>query len=159
MKMPFKHFGLSRAATVLMAVLALTACKRQSGESTTTQPALEQVRLGYFANLTHAQAVLGVSSGEFASAVAPAPLKTQVFNAGPSLIEALLAGEIDVGYVGPGPALNAQSRTHGQGIRVVAGAAANGVIIVAREGSGREQRHQYESELRHVRSHFLQLCS
>jgi NitT/TauT family transport system substrate-binding protein len=135
MKMPFKHFGLARAATVLMAVLALTACKRQSGESTTTQPALEQVRLGYFANLTHAQAVLGVSSGEFASAVAPAPLKTQVFNAGPSLIEALLAGEIDVGYVGPGPALNAQSRTHGQGIRVVAGAAANGVIIVAREGS------------------------
>ncbi len=112
---------------------SLTACKRQDGGATGASP--PQVRIGYFANLTHAQAVLGVSSGEFASAVAPASLSTKVFNAGPSLIEALLAGEIDVGYVGPGPALNAQSRTHGQGIRVVAGAAANGVVIVAREGS------------------------
>ena len=94
------------------------------------------VRLGYFANLTHAQAVLGVSSGEFASAIRPSKLETRVFNAGPSLIEAVLANEIDIGYVGPGPALNANERTFGQGIRVVSGAAANGVLIVAREGSG-----------------------
>jgi NitT/TauT family transport system substrate-binding protein len=95
-----------------------------------------QLRLGYFVNLTHAQAVLGVSSGEFAAAIAPAKLTTKVFNAGPSLIEALLAGEIDVGYVGPGPVLSAHARTRGEGIRVISGAAANGVIIVARSGSG-----------------------
>jgi len=94
-----------------------------------------EVRIGYFANLTHAQAVLGVSSGEFASAIAPATLKSQVFNAGPSLIEALFAGEIDIGYVGPGPVLSAHSRSHGQAIRVIAGAAANGVIIVASKDS------------------------
>lgn len=94
------------------------------------------VRLGYFANLTHAQAVLGVSSGEFAAAIRPSRLETRIFNAGPSLIEAVLANEIDIGYVGPGPALNANERTFGQGIRVVSGAAANGVLIVAREGSG-----------------------
>jgi NitT/TauT family transport system substrate-binding protein len=63
-------------------------------------------------------------------------LSTKLFNAGPSLVEALLAGEIDIGYVGPGPALNAQLRTRGRGIRVIAGAAANGVLIVARKGSG-----------------------
>ena len=119
-------------AAVLLTSTAV-GCKRDQTASAGAPPT--QVRLGYFANLTHAQAVLGVSSGEFASAIAPANLKTQVFNAGPSLIEALLAGEIDVAYVGPGPALNAQSVTHGQGIRVVAGAAANGVVIVAREGS------------------------
>lgn len=94
------------------------------------------VRLGYFANLTHAQAVLGVSSGEFATAIKPSILETKVFNAGPSLIEAVLADEIDIGYVGPGPALNANERTFGQGIRVVSGAAANGVLIVARKDSG-----------------------
>jgi len=97
---------------------------------------LKEVRLGYFANLTHAQAVLGVWSGDFATAVTPAQLSTQVFNAGPALIEALLAGEIDVAYVGPGPVLNAQVQTHGQGVRVIAGAASNGVLIVARESSG-----------------------
>jgi NitT/TauT family transport system substrate-binding protein len=93
------------------------------------------VRIGYFANLTHAQAVLGIASKDFENAVAPAKVSTKVFNAGPSLIEALFAGEIDVGYVGPGPALNAHAKSRGQGIRVVAGAAANGVLIVARKDS------------------------
>lgn len=94
-----------------------------------------EVRIGYFANLTHAQAVLGVSSKDFENAVAPARVSTKVFNAGPSLVEALFAGEIDVGYVGPGPALNAHAKSRGQGIRIVAGAAANGVLIVARKDS------------------------
>ena len=97
----------------------------------------KEVRLGYFANLTHAQAVLGVSSGEFEKAVGPSSkFSTKVFNAGPSLIEALFAGEIDIGYVGPGPALTGFDKSHGQGLRVVSGAAANGVVIVARSGSG-----------------------
>lgn len=130
-----------RGLVVLLAAFALAggSCKRDAAQPSQQGGAAAppaQVRLGYFANLTHAQAVLGVSSGEFAGAVAPSAFSTKVFNAGPSLIEALLAGEIDIGYVGPGPALNAQARTRGQGIRVIAGAAANGVLIVAREGSG-----------------------
>src|SRR5207247_8905286 len=95
-----------------------------------------EVRIGYFANLSHAQAVLGVSSGEFERAIAPAKLKTKVFNAGPSLIEALFAGEIDIGYVGPGPALNAHAKGRGEKIRVIAGAADNGVLILARKDAG-----------------------
>jgi len=86
--------------------------------------------------VNHAQAVLGGENGDYAKAVAPATLSTKVFNAGPSLIEALLAGEIDVGYVGPGPALNAHVRSRGASIRVIAGAAANGVLIVARPDTG-----------------------
>lgn len=94
-----------------------------------------EIRLGYFANLTHAQAVLGVSTGDIAAAVAPARLSTKVFNAGPSLIEALFANEIDIAYVGPGPILAANERTAGRGIRVISGSAANGVVIVARADS------------------------
>jgi NitT/TauT family transport system substrate-binding protein len=124
---------LGWAAIVCSVLFAAISCDRQQVKL--SQP-VKQVRVGYFANLTHAQAVLGVSSGEFAKAIQPATLKTQVFNAGPSLIEALLAGEIDIAYVGPGPVLSAQERTHGQGIRVVAGAASNGVVIVASEASG-----------------------
>jgi len=139
-KVPSKNWVHLLVASLAVWALAAGGCKRESGQSqqgqgqAQTPPA--QVRLGYFANLTHAQAVLGVSSKEFEGAVAPSKFNTKVFNAGPSLIEALLAGEIDIGYVGPGPALNAQSKTRGQGIRVIAGAAANGVLIVAREGSG-----------------------
>ena len=47
-----------------------------------------------------------------------------------------MAGEIDIGYVGPGPALNGYLKTNGTGLRVLGGAAANGVLIVARKDSG-----------------------
>jgi NitT/TauT family transport system substrate-binding protein len=106
------------------------ACR---GGSKATQA---KVTIGYFPNLTHAQAVLGVASGDFERAVAPMALSTRLFNAGPSLVEALFAGEIDIGYVGPGPALSAYQKSGGKGLRVVAGAAANGVVVVARKGSG-----------------------
>src|SRR5262249_1732631 len=120
------------AGIVFAALLLSLGCDRtaaSSADSSKVPP--DEVRIGYFANLTHAQAVLGVSSGDFASAVAPAKLSTRVFNAGPSLIEALFGGEIDIGYVGPGPVLAAHAKSRGQAIRVIAGAAANGVVIVA----------------------------
>jgi NitT/TauT family transport system substrate-binding protein len=125
---------------LLLAALAL-GCGREPATSGaaaegTPSPPPAEVRIGYFANLTHAQAVLAVSSGEASSAVAPSKLTTRVFNAGPSLIEALFGDEIDIGYVGPGPVLAAHSKSRGEAIRVIAGAAANGVLIVASKDSG-----------------------
>src|SRR3954465_13963406 len=101
----------------LLLVLALAVGGGGPGSSATTAPPSPagEVRLGYFGNVTHAQAVLGASSGDFAKAVAPAKFSTKVFNAGPSLIEALLTGNIDIGYVGPGPALSANDKSHGEG--------------------------------------------
>src|SRR5580698_10005535 len=88
------------------------------------------VSLGYFPNLTHAQAVLGVASGDFQSALgADTQLTTKKFNAGPELISALRGGDIDIAYMGPGPALTEWAQTGGKEIRVVAGAAADGVVI------------------------------
>jgi NitT/TauT family transport system substrate-binding protein len=116
------------------AMVWATGCDRQSGGGP-AKPVTE-VRLGFFPNVTHAQAVLGVASGDFARAVGPAKLTPMQFNAGPSLIEALNAKQIDVGYVGPGPVITAWAKSHGEGIRVVSGAAADGVVIVARAGSG-----------------------
>ena len=106
-----------------------------------TASASGQVRLGYFANVTHAQAVLGTANGDFRRAVLPARFSTKVFSAGPSLIEALFAREIDVGYVGPGPVISAFARSKGRGISVISGSAANGVLIVARKDAGIRSVH------------------
>jgi NitT/TauT family transport system substrate-binding protein len=117
----------------------LIGCDKSQSQSSQTQsapPPLAELRLGYFANVTHAQAVLGVASGEFQSALGQTQLTPKVFNAGPELITALNAGAIDIGYVGPGPVLSADVSSRGQGIRVIAGAAANGVVIVASKDSG-----------------------
>jgi NitT/TauT family transport system substrate-binding protein len=124
---------MSRPWIVFAALWLATGC--QNGG--TSGPAT--IRLGYFANLTHAQAVLAVESGDLAAAIAPARLQTRLFNAGPSLVEALFGGEIDVGYIGPGPAISAHSRSRGRGVLVVAGAAANGALIVARRDAGIER--------------------
>jgi len=118
----------------------LAACNKSPDQSSPAQaaapPPLAEVRLGYFANITHAQAVLGVASGEFQAALGQTKLTTKVFNAGPELITALNAGAIDVGYVGPGQVLSADVSSRGQAVRVIAGAAANGVVIVASKDSG-----------------------
>lgn len=117
--------------------LLLSGCDKSAPEAATgAAPPLQEVRIGYFANVTHAQAVLAVADGSFQQAVAPATLTPMVFNAGPSLIEALFAGQIDLGYVGPGPVLTAWAQSHGQELTVISGAAANGVLIVAGPKSG-----------------------
>src|SRR4051794_6947730 len=106
---------LMSAAAVLLVALALTSCGTgvsASDPAAAKQPA--QVRLGYFANLTHAQALIGVSRGDFQKAIGDVPLKTSVFNAGPSAVEAFFAGELDIAYVGPGPSVNAYIRSHGK---------------------------------------------
>src|SRR5262245_8008586 len=133
---PAEYRRRGRMATrILVALLSALVLGCDKSDTKSTAP-LKELRLGYFANATHAQAVLGVDSGDFARAISPAELKTKVFNAGPSLIEALFAEEVDIGYVGPGPALSAYARSHGEGARVISGVAANGVVIVARKDSG-----------------------
>ena len=94
-----------------------------------------EVRLGYFPNLTHAQALIGVARGDFEKAAAPLRLTTKLFNAGPQAIEALFAGELDLAYVGPGPAINAWARSKGRALHVVAGAASGGAALVVRADS------------------------
>jgi NitT/TauT family transport system substrate-binding protein len=132
--------GLDGRIGLVTRVLSLTLLALLIGCDDSSQPnaPLKQLRLGYFANATHAQAVMGVDSGDFAQAIAPTQLQTKLFNAGPSLIEAIFAGEVDIGYIGPGPALSAHARSKGQGVRIISGVAANGVVIVARPGSGIE---------------------
>jgi NitT/TauT family transport system substrate-binding protein len=127
--------GRSLSSFLLGIGLAISGCDKGQPASGTPPP-LDAVTLGYFANVTHAQAVLGVVSGEFQAALGPTQLKTKVFNAGPELIQALNAGAVDIGYVGPGPVLSADVNSNGQAVRVISGAAANGVVIVASKESG-----------------------
>lgn len=97
----------------------------------------KKVRLGYFPNLTHAQPLLGVPRGDYKKALGEdVEFETLLFNAGPSVIEAVFGGELDISYIGPSPILNGYVKSRGQEVRVVAGAALNGVLIIARKGSG-----------------------
>ena len=94
----------------------------------------EQLRLGYFGNVTHAPALVGVHRGFLARQVnaAGTELTTQVFNAGPAAVEALNAGAIDAAYLGPNPAIGSFTASAGSSLRVVAGATSGGAQLVVR---------------------------
>ncbi|HZL44648.1 MAG TPA: ABC transporter substrate-binding protein [Opitutaceae bacterium] len=100
------------------------------------------LRVGYFPNVTHAQGVIGSQTtreghGWFEQRLgADVTVQWFAFNAGPSAMEAVFAGSIDLTYVGPNPALNAYIRSGGDEIRVLAGAAEGGAALVV-SGDGR----------------------
>lgn len=98
-----------------------------------TQSAPTVIRVGAFPNITHAQAMVGKANGWFDKAMGQ-QVKVQwtSFNAGPSAIEALFAGAIDMTYVGPNPAINGYVRSNGEALRVIAGASSGGASLVVR---------------------------
>jgi NitT/TauT family transport system substrate-binding protein len=124
---------LSLIALVPLAV-GLAACGGSSDADTgASGGTADELRLGYFANVTHAAAVIGVQEGLFADELGDTKLTTQVFNAGPDEVEALFAGALDAAYIGPSPTINAYGQSDGDAIRIVAGAASGGAQLVVRE--------------------------
>jgi NitT/TauT family transport system substrate-binding protein len=91
------------------------------------------LRLGYFPNVTHAAALVGVESGTFRDALGTGvTLEPSSFNAGGAASEALLNGAIDATYIGPNPAINAFAQSSGAAIRIIAGATSGGAFLVVK---------------------------
>ena len=101
------------------------------------QSATKVLRIGYFPNINHAQAVIGFGSGEFQKEFGSSiQVQPYIFNAGSSAIQALLANRIDVTYVGPGPAVNGYVAAQGADLRINSGVASGGAVFVVRNDSG-----------------------
>ena len=130
-----RHFILTSA---LAAAALLTGCNKTN----TAKPGDASVlRVGFFPNITHATALVGYhetntkgTDGWFESRTG-AKIEWYPFNAGPSAIEALLTGSIDMTYVGPNPVINGYTRTKGSDIRVLSGAARGGAALVVHKDS------------------------
>ncbi len=112
----------------------VSSTARRAEEKFTTPTS---VRLGYFPNITHAQALIGTSRGDFQRALGTEiELTTATFNAGPSVVEALFSGHLDLAYVGPSPAINGFLRSGGDALRVVSGSANNGILVIGNKRRG-----------------------
>jgi NitT/TauT family transport system substrate-binding protein len=137
--------GMMLAGAILTSA-TLAGCAAQPASGAGTQPdapaaeatgtPADELRLGYFANVTHAPALVGLEEGLIEDALGDTALSTQVFNAGPAAIEALSAGAIDATYIGPNPAINTFVASAGQSARIVAGAASGGAALVVQPGIG-----------------------
>ena len=131
-----------RASALIVAALALlaaTACSRAepapqppaAAPTAGAAPAAE-LRLGFFPNVTHAPAIIGVEQGLFTAELGSTTLTTQTFNAGGDAVNALLGGSLDATYIGSGPAINAFAKSDGQAVRLIAGATSGGAQLVVK---------------------------
>ena len=129
------EIGLAAGLVLLIgtgAAVASTVSRTNDADPAAT-PAAE-LKLGYFGNITHAPALIGVSQGLIAKSLGDTRLSTQVFNAGPAAIEALNAGALDATYIGPNPALNSYVKSRGESVSIIAGAASGGAQLVVKPG-------------------------
>lgn len=128
--------GAAAAAAVLALTAACATAKTDapaastSSLSTTGGTPAAELRLGYFANVTHTTPIVGVAKNLFADKLGSTKLSTQIFNAGPDEMTALLGGQLDAAYVGPSSALNAYVKSKGTGLTIVAGAENAGAELV-----------------------------
>ncbi|HEV2344873.1 MAG TPA: ABC transporter substrate-binding protein [Actinocrinis sp.] len=132
---PLKRALLLATAAATLALT--TACAHQStpsaapaGNAGTSGSPAASLRLGYFANVTHTTPIVGVAKNFFTARLGSTTLNTQIFNAGPDEMTALLGGKIDAAYVGPSSALNAYVKSNGGGLTIVAGAQNAGAELV-----------------------------
>ncbi|MEV0847391.1 aliphatic sulfonate ABC transporter substrate-binding protein [Streptomyces sp. NPDC049954] len=134
---------LAAAAALPLLAVALTACgygsKSDEGDDSGSKaPAAadakklstDTVKLGYFPNLTHATALVGIEKGLFQKELGGTSIKPSTFNAGPSEIEALNSGSIDIGFIGPSPSINGYASSQGKSLRIIGGSASGGVKLV-----------------------------
>lgn len=123
----------------LITLILISTLVFLAGCSATPTPAKKEeakaVRLGYFLNITHASAMIGVEKGYFQQELGEqVKLETKLFPNGSLFMDALTTGQIDIGFVGPEPAINRYLQ--GGDVVVLSGAAIGGNVVVARSDSG-----------------------
>jgi NitT/TauT family transport system substrate-binding protein len=122
---------LKKLSLIIAGVIAtmgiLSGCQTDKGENT-------PVRIAFFPNITHSQALINKDEKRFEKLLGGSrTVEWKAFNAGPGEIEALFAGEVDLGYIGPGPAINGYVKSKGD-LQIIAGATNAGAIFVSRKG-------------------------
>src|SRR5437868_2216367 len=124
-----------KTKVILVLASTILAMQRASAEEKIV------IRFGHFPNITHAQGVIAHAlsrkgKGWFEERLGPnVEIQWFTYNAGPSAMEAMFAGSLDLTYVGQGPALNAHFKSNGEEVRVIAGAANAGAALVVKSDS------------------------
>ncbi|MCM1246506.1 MAG: aliphatic sulfonate ABC transporter substrate-binding protein [Roseburia sp.] len=118
--------------TLVMAVLGMTGCGSGSGSG---EKKAETVNVGYFNNVTHAQALLMKAEKNLENSFGDVKVNWTAFNAGPAEVEALFAGDIDIGYIGPVPAISANVKSKGD-VVILSSATKGGAVLIRRKGTG-----------------------
>lgn len=121
------------AATAALSLLVVGCTRVESAQEPATGPdkgPAAELRLGYFPNVTHASALIGLEKGLFAKELGNTKLVPTKFNDGSTEVSAFLGGSLDAGFIGSGPAINGFAKSDGKAVRLVAGGTSGGAQLV-----------------------------
>lgn len=133
------HRLVRTTAVAAVLSLGLAACSSAtegledaSSATSASSAELKTVRLGFFPNLTHAPALVGMQEGLFKNALKPlgASVTATAFNAGPDAVTALFSDQLDITYIGPNPTISAYTQSEGAAVKVISGSASGGAALV-----------------------------
>ncbi|MGQ0638704.1 MAG: ABC transporter substrate-binding protein [Nitrososphaerota archaeon] len=124
------------AAVISAIAVAIAITIIAFGTSPSNSSTENTVRVAFFPNLGHSIAIVGTEKGIFAEKLGnQTVIETRLFDSGPQVIESMYANQIDLAYVGPGPAINGFLKSDGKALKILAGAASGGVSLVVHPDS------------------------
>ncbi len=127
---------------VLILALLFSCSHKENNDDQVT------IRAWHFPDVVHTTAMVGKERGAFAKEIGDkVKIKWYIFNAGPSAIEAIFANEVDIGYIGPNPAINGYIKSAGSALRILAGSSSGGAGLVVRKDSGIKTAADFEGKI------------
>ena len=118
-----------------LAMAAATAIPSSAATKVVKPATAKVVRIGFFANVTHAPALVAQQHKLFEKYLGLDKTKIEyvLFSAGPAAIEAMKGGAVDVTYIGPNPSVAGFVVTRGALLKIISGSTANGAQLVVRD--------------------------
>ena len=117
--------------------LSAAACgSKADGGNASSGGEKTDVRIAYFPNITHTQALVMKNQKTLEEKWKDTcNVSWTSFNAGPAEMEAIFAGEIDLGYIGPVPALSANVKSEGD-VKIISNTTNAGAVFLKRKDAG-----------------------
>ena len=107
----------------------------------------DKVRVAFFPSIGHAVPIVGIENGIFQRGIGDQiKIETKLFDSGPQVIESIFARSIDIAYVGPGPVINGFLKSHGNDIKILAGAASGGASFIIQPDSGLDSIENFDGK-------------
>lgn len=126
-----KKYYIGIALAVMISLFLYTGCGKKPEEN-------REVNIAYFPNITHSQALMMKNQEALEKELGDrVTVNWTSFNAGPDEVTALFSGDIDIGYIGPIPAISANVKSKGD-VVVISGCSDGGMMLLASPDSGIE---------------------
>ncbi|HSA75827.1 MAG TPA: ABC transporter substrate-binding protein [Candidatus Nitrosocosmicus sp.] len=135
---------LSSSSSIDWSILSGQYSNISQPSAVDTSSKSKTLNLGYFPNVNHAQAIIGIGTENFSKSIANIPeygnftLNSRIFNSGSSVVDALYSGQVDVAYVGPNSVIDAFILSGADELRIISGVSSGGASFVVRNDSGIE---------------------